>query len=623
MKTPFFIGLMLSIASTLTAQDFSKSEAEKQMATLTEQAKVQFINKNFYRLYSADFVNATALARWAATTSARNRWPEEEAFANLNWGVITYLSGKYDSVQSKFFRARTLFDSLHHKTGLAALNNEMFVFYHKQKDFEKALACLDVSEKLARELNDLTHLGTSLGHRGSYYSRQGKYKEAKPYYEEVYKIRVQTKDSIGLGYALNDLAEIATNEGDLEKAIGFIDQSTAIRERLHDNQGVAINFVNKGENYFHFKQYAQAVVWFEKCLKRSLAIGFTDLSRHTFDYLAQAHEAMGQFQQAYRWQQKASVFKDSLWNADRTRIIQEMQTKYETEKKEQQIDLLNSENQLKEATIERNYFMMGALGAAILLLALGFYWWRFRDQQKHKAVLQEQKVRLREAQIQAMIDSQEKERKRFASDLHDGMGQLISALQLNINAIKHQKEPASRDALFENSEQILTDIHGEIRNIAFNLMPPVLIKEGLLAGLSELLRRINKIGTVKVGLSHHDVPTRLSELIEISMYRVIQELLSNIVKHSKATQATLDFTGFDNEVVLTIEDNGIGYNLQTFQNNEGNGWRNISSRLNLIKASIEFDVVEGRANNTIVISVPITNQTRYPVEVTPAEQLPL
>jgi two-component system, NarL family, sensor kinase len=587
------------------AQDFSREGSSTQMSNLSDQEKVKFINKNFYKLYSADFAHATELARWAVETAAKNKWRDDEANSNLSWGVITYLSGKYDDVLPKYFRARDLYDSLGNKAGLANINNELAVFYHKQKDLDKALACLDVSEKSAREVNDLTALGTSLGHRGSFLAIRGRFTEAKPYYEEVYKIRVQTKDSIGLGYALNDLAEIATNESNLQQALTYIDQSTAIREKLGDAQGVAINYINKGENYFKFKDYKNAARWMEKCLERSLAIGFTDLSRHTYDYLAKTYKAMGDYQKAFDWQERAIIFKDSLFNADRTRVIQEMQSKYETEKKEQQISLLNSENELKQATIERNYFLIGGLLALVLLVSLGFYLWRYRDQQKQKAVLHEQKMRLREAQVTAVIESQEKERRRFASDLHDGMGQLISALQLNINAIQQQKEPEKRDVLFENSEQILTDIHSEIRNIAFNLMPPVLIKEGLLPGLQELIRRINKAGSLKVLLSQHDMPARFNEVGEISLYRIIQELLSNIVKHAQASRVTVDFTGFDDEIVLTLEDDGMGYDLEKFQNHEGNGWRNISSRLNLIKGAIDFDVVASRKNNTVIITVPL------------------
>lgn len=324
-----------------------------------------------------------------------------------------------------------------------------------------------------------------------------------------------------------------------------------------------------------------------------------------YQALAKNYEAIGDFKNSSKYYGLLAASKDSVYHNANASALADMQTKYETEKKEQQITLLNSENELKQATIERNYFLIGGLAAVILLAGLGFYLWRYRDQQKQKAILQEQKERLREAQLTAVIDSQEKERKRFASDLHDGMGQLISALHLNINSLHQNRNPDKRDNLFENSEQILADIHTEIRNIAFNLMPPVLIKEGLLSGLSELARRINKSGGVKVSVVHHDIPQRFNEIAEVSLYRVMQELLSNILKYANATQVTISFTGFDDEIVITVEDDGDGYDLEKFQNNEGNGWRNINSRLNLIKANIEFDVVLGRKNNTVIIAIPL------------------
>jgi two-component system, NarL family, sensor kinase len=598
----FLVILFLTVHCAINAQDFSPDGSKKQLEGLSEQQKVHFINKNFYKLYSADFANSKSLTQWAAKISGINKWKEEEAYAYMGWGVITFLSGDYDNVLPKYFKARGIFDSLKNKMGLAAVNNEMAVFYHKQKDLGNALQCLDISESLSRETNNLDHLGTSLGHRGSFLFALGKYSESKPYYLEVLKIRQQTNDSVGLGYVFADLAELVLNENNFDQAMVYLDMSTAIREKTGDLQGVAVNSVNRGENYFKAKQYQQSAFWFEKGLKQSLAIGFDDLSRHTYDYLGKTYQALGDYKKAYALQEKSIAFKDSLFNADRTRVIQEMQTKYETEKKELQITQLNQDNELKSATIQRNYFLFGGL-AAVLFLA--FLFWRYRDQQKQKAIMHEQKLRLREAQINAVIDSQEKERKRFASDLHDGMGQLISTLQLNIQSIKESKDLEKTIAKVENSEQLLSEIQMEIRNIAFNLMPPVLVKEGLVPAVRELVRRLNKTGLLKITLVIHKTPDRFSSVIEISIYRIIQELLSNIVKHSGANEVTISFTGFETEITLTIEDNGNGYDLKTFQHSDrGNGWTTIQARMNLIHSQIEFDTQVGRKNNFVTINFP-------------------
>jgi two-component system, NarL family, sensor kinase len=396
-----------------------------------------------------------------------------------------------------------------------------------------------------------------------------------------------------------------TETGDFNQAIEQFEKAKPYREKIGNQLFVVSDLYVLAELYYRKGDYKKGIASGLEALslaeKNNLKLKFEGV----YQSLARNYEAIGDYKNSSRYYNLLSAAKDTVYQHANADALAEMETKYETEKKEQQINLLNSEKELNVATIERNYFLIGGLLSLVLLITLGFYLWRLRNEQKHQAILQEQKERLRSLQITAVIESQEKERKRFASDLHDGMGQLISALQININSLRVNRAPEKRDSLFENSEQILTDIHDEIRNIAFNLMPPVLIKEGLMSGLSELVRRINKTGGIKLALAQHDIPNRFNELTEVSLYRVMQELLSNMLKYSDATQATISFTGFDDEIVVTVEDDGMGYDLQKFLNSEGNGWRNINSRLSLIKASIEFDVLEGRKNNTIIITMPI------------------
>ncbi|MEJ0029781.1 MAG: sensor histidine kinase [Bacteroidota bacterium] len=565
---------------------------------------IQFINKNFYKIYSSDFDHAKELAKWAAETSHKNNWPSEEAWSQLNWGVVTFLSSDYNNVLPRYFRAVKLFDSLKDLNGLAAINNELAVFYHKQKDFEKSEDALDAAEAAGRTASNLEQLGTTLNHRGNWLGAEGKYKEARPYYNEVLKIRKQVKDSVGLGYIYLDFAEMAINEGDLRTALKSIDSSTVVRRNIGDLQGATVNLVNKGETYFGAGMYREALPLFLQGLEEGKKIGYTDLVRHTNGFVAETYELLGDYKNAYKYQQAGYKLKDSLFNIERTKVIQDLQTKYETDKKNQTIAL-------HTATIERNYFIIGGLIIAVVLLVSLFVMWRSKNLQEHRTILQEQKLRLREAQINAVIESQEQERKRFATDLHDGMGQLISALQLNISSLRSQANVAAasfekRDQLFESSEQLLGEVHDEIRNIAFNLMPPVLVKEGLVPAVHELVRKINKAGDIKAELSVFDMNERLPNVAEVSLYRVVQELLSNIIKYSRASEVTISFTGYDHEMVLTIDDNGDGYDLKAFQeSNEGNGWRNVHSRISLIKGSIEIDTQQGRKNSTVIITVPL------------------
>jgi signal transduction histidine kinase len=138
-------------------------------------------------------------------------------------------------------------------------------------------------------------------------------------------------------------------------------------------------------------------------------------------------------------------------------------------------------------------------------------------------------------------------------------------------------------------------------------MPQTLMNEGLVAAVQELIKRINSANQLQVKLSVLDVSQRLGEVAEVSLYRIIQEFLSNIMKYSQASQVYLGLTQHDDELVLTIEDDGIGYDLSKFMNSQGNGWRNINTRLNLIKGELEVDTQEGRKGSSILITISKEN----------------
>lgn len=419
-------------------------------------------------------------------------------------------------------------------------------------------------------------------------------------------IAIEKKDNSLAANSYFILGNIYTYLGQFDKAIEQFQKARPYREKV-GNQFFIVADLYTISNLYHQKgDYINGVKNGLAALalaeKQNLTLKFPDV----YQALAQSYEGLKDYKNSSHYYDLLSDAKDKVYQQATADALAEMQTKYETENKNQQIRELNKDNALKTATIERNYLFIGGLAVTLALLVLLFYLWRYRAKQTQNAVAQEQKIRLREAQINAVVESQEQERKRFASDLHDGMGQLVSALQLNIQSIKQNHDLDKTIMQVENSEQLLGEIQSEIRNIAFNLMPPVLVKEGLVPAVAELVRRLNKTGSLKATLSTHDVQSRFSQVVEISIYRIIQELLSNVTKHSKATEIVVSFTGFDEELVLTIEDNGVGFDLKGFQNSEhGNGWRTLQTRINLVRGHIEFDTVKGRQNNTVIIHIPI------------------
>jgi two-component system NarL family sensor kinase len=205
---------------------------------------------------------------------------------------------------------------------------------------------------------------------------------------------------------------------------------------------------------------------------------------------------------------------------------------------------------------------------------------------------------LREGQLKAVIASQEEERKRFAADLHDGLGQMISALRLSLS---HEKVDANA---LSHALGVLNDMNIEIRNIAFNLMPQVLMKSGLEEALKEFALRINRAGSVSVSVQTFDLDNDMPAEHRIALYRICQEWVNNVIKYSGGNHISIQLVKHPQELVLTIEDNGRGFDPNSLLESQGNGWKNINSRLHMIKGSIEIDTQKDRQGTTLIISVP-------------------
>jgi signal transduction histidine kinase len=205
---------------------------------------------------------------------------------------------------------------------------------------------------------------------------------------------------------------------------------------------------------------------------------------------------------------------------------------------------------------------------------------------------------LRESQLQAVITSQEEERKRFAADLHDGLGQIISAVRLSLS-----KENPEKD-IVDHALGLLNDMNVEIRNIAFNLMPQSLMKDGLEDALTEFAKRINRTGQIQINVKTFHLDKEMPIEQKVPLYRVCQEWVNNVIKYANCKRISVQLVQHHEELVLTIEDDGNGFNTDALTQGQGNGWKNINSRIGLIKGNIEIDSQPGRQGTTVVITVP-------------------
>lgn len=218
---------------------------------------------------------------------------------------------------------------------------------------------------------------------------------------------------------------------------------------------------------------------------------------------------------------------------------------------------------------------------------------RIRDMRNEREMLLKQVNIQQRDSFRAVIEATEKERKRVAEDLHDGLGQLLSTAKLNLTAIESDEDTEERKNL-NTSIAILDEACQEVRHISHNMMPGTLIRLGLVSAVKEQARKINESGKILVSISVAGFEDRMDETREIAMYRVIQEILNNAIRYANATDIDIKLEQLADGYLFCIKDNGKGFDPKVLEQSKGIGWRNIRSRVDLLHGNIDLKTAPGK-----------------------------
>ncbi|MEQ9229383.1 MAG: sensor histidine kinase, partial [Cyclobacteriaceae bacterium] len=533
-----------------------------------------------------------------------------------NVGIIYTNFAHYDSALEFYQKALNYEIQLKDSTGIAEAYNNIGVIHFYSSNVEKCLEYITKSIEVQEQSNgDYAVLLKGYNNLGAIYQHyQQDYDSAFKYYDKARQLCESLSELRDLSITLNNLSSLFQLQGDLDRAIEYAKKSFDIRIQQDNKEGMVSSLINMSGIEQQRKDFKKAQEYLMDGLQLSKSIGSKQLILESSRHLSENYEQMGDFKSALEFSRDQLAYTDSLFNENKDKAISELETKYETEKKEQQLALQDVEIKRQESVNQQNTILLASSGGLILLLiGLGIQG-RSRLKWKNRQLLEEEKRRAREAEMNAIISSQEKERNRFARDLHDGFGQLISTLNLNLKSISTGKSKEEREKVFKTSSEVIDEMHRELRNICFDLMPQTLIKQGLSSALSEFASRINATGAKRVEVNIFGLDERLSELQEISLYRISQEWVNNNLKYSDAEKITIQITKDEEEITLLIEDDGAGFDPEILKQGKGNGWRNMTSRANLLNAEIEVDSSPGSRGSALILNIGLDNQVTASTE---------
>lgn len=331
------------------------------------------------------------------------------------------------------------------------------------------------------------------------------------------------------------------------------------------------------------KEYTKALTLSTEGLAYSRKLPYVKdlLAAIRFHSLILSH--LGRYKEALDLQGEAYTLQAKNYEKEFTKQIGELEVKYKTAQLQ-----LEKEQALEKASKQKQFyfflFFATLICSGVILYILN---------QKRNARL---KAAAHQARLQALIEGEEKERGRVARDLHDGIVQELTAIKLKLGtAVKNETQ--LNDAIID-----LDKATREVRDIAYQMMPVALREFGLLIALEQLLQKALTPLNIQYDFETVNINARLPEKIEVCLYRITQELVNNVIKHSKASSVSLVVSRFKEAITLVMEDNGTGFKEDI---QKGIGMNSVASRLEMVNGDLKFESGEG-AGTIAIIKIPFT-----------------
>lgn len=599
-------------------------------------SKVEYYNSKYKDLQRVDIVKANFYVDSILIISKKNNYTKGIGIANLNYGLSDQVKGNFDASLMHIHNALSIFSTLNNDTLIAKCYDANGINYWQKGKNDKALQYIFKSLEINEHLNIKNEIAANYNHISMVFQSQDKITIAEDYANKAMKIveklqpnisnisvfhnlaniyGMQGKynealqlDSIGLDWCntlkveynksifYDNMANCNYFQGNLKQAIQLHLKTIAIDSSCNNNKQVGDTYSSLGAIYEENKDYAQAIKYYEKSIELCKQTGYKNGQKIALELLSSLYLKTNDINNAYKYLKESIVIKDSIINTASEQKIAELQTLYETEKKKQEI----AQQALK---ISRKNILLFALVFVIILLFIAFIFFYNKKKNEQERKLQEELIKEEEKRTKAILESEDNERQRLARELHDGVGQLLTATKLNLNTL--QQHLNNDNKTLQNSLEILDDSIKEIRNISHNMVPDVLLKYGLTKAIQDFTDRINQ--TKKINIEFECIgcnENNLDDTSKLMLYRIVQESVNNTLKYANASQLNIQLSTDDTEISLLMEDNGVGFNVEDAIEKNGIGLKNMKLRTDYLKGKLDISS-SPKYGTTILIVIPI------------------
>jgi len=523
----------------------------------------------------------------------------------ISIGAVQLKQGNYNATIKTLTESATFFEKINDQLNAAKCYNNIASAFAELNKYPKAIEYSTKALQVFNEQNQMQFQLITLSNLAMQFYKNGDTLQAINNNLIAEKIGVKVGDKRSLSIIYNNLGIVYLDKNP-KKAKEYINKTLELKEELKLKDGIDIALKNLGYLYFKEKDYPKAIHYFKQA--ENQANGKQLIAAYTG--LKDSYKALNRLELALKYSEKETFLTDSLLNTETQKEFLKIQTKYETEIKEREIAELKSKNrEISYKQKMNNYLLYMLLGLFVITLLLIYF---ALKSLKRKKLLARQNFTLKTKKLEkllknqeldgvdAILDAQEKERAKIANDLHDNLGSKIATLKLYIDEVTTNENSSKneKNQLVTKLKDLADETYKEIRAIAHQKKFGTFIDIGLIPSIQAIANQISSSHKLAIKVINVNVEKHISNTIEIQIFRVIQELLTNCIKHANASEIIIQFSVYDNILNVTVEDNGKGFDKNKIP--FGYGLKNVEKRIEKIGGIIDIDTDLGKGTSIIV-----------------------
>lgn len=483
-------------------------------------------------------------------------------------GANYFRVGNYDKAMQYMLLGVQEEERINRPLPLAYAYNNLATVLGINENYEDAVRYYIKGYDLLKKANDATIIGGVAANAAIYLKKLNRFEEARKWALEALALAELHNNASAYCYANYILG---TTEPNIEKSLSYIEKAIA-KARTTDMRDVLADALDiYGMKLSEKGAHEQAILSVEEAIALHKASNYTTGLLTAYNNAATIYYQAEQYKRSSEYFQKFNALYESNISAENKKRISDLNKKYETEKKERLLaeqDVLIQKKNLQ--------FRTWLLGGGSVLFGLIFVGLHYRNSQHRKLKFIEQENE--NAVLRAMMNGEEGERNRISKDLHDGVAAMLGATRMSLESLPFLSDE-QRNAQLNKLTTLVGNTHTEVRRIAHDLLPVTLEREGLRSAVRQFVADLNTMGILEVRLvEHFEEDLKLPKRIELMLYRIIQELMNNVIRHAGATEAVIRLSAVKQELMIEVADNGVGFAGEE----ENQGLYSIKKRINTI-----------------------------------------